>query len=61
MKVTLEIVLEGNVTLSASADIETLKDVGTLGKKLVALPTGVRKTVPDLYERKIEKLRLPKE
>ena len=61
MKVTLEVVLEGNVTLSASAEVETLADVGKLGKKLAELPAGVKKTVPDLYERKVEKLRLPKE
>lgn len=61
MKATLEVLIEGNVTLSASAEVVTLADVAKLGKKLAALPAGVKKTVPDLFTRKVEKLRLPKE
>lgn len=61
MKVTIEVILEGNVTLSASAEVATLADVGKLGKKLAELPGGVKRSVPDLYLRKVERLKLPKE
>jgi hypothetical protein len=61
MKVTLEVVIEGNITLSASAEVKTLKDIATLGKRIAALPSGVKKAVPDLYASKVVKLHLPKE
>jgi hypothetical protein len=61
MKVTLVVVLDGNVRLSASAEVETLKDLGTLGKRITALPSGVKKTVPDLYTRKVTQVGVQKE
>lgn len=61
MKVTLLLELEGGIELPVSAEVTTLADVRKLGTKLAALPAGANKLVPGMAERKVAKLRLPKE
>jgi hypothetical protein len=61
MKVTLEVVLEGNMVLPVSADVETLANLQKLGTALAALPAGANKLMPGAKDRKVEKLRFAKE
>lgn len=46
MKVTLKIMLEGNLFLPVSGEVERLADITRLGAKLGALPAGARKLMP---------------
>lgn len=61
MKITLEIVLDGNMVLPVSAEVDTLSDLAKLGKKLAALPGNSNKLIPGTGERKVERLRFAKE
>ncbi len=61
MKVTLLLELDGGMELPVSADIVTLADVKKLGSKLAELPSGANKLMPGIADRKVMKLRLPKD
>lgn len=61
LKVTLLLELEGGIELPVAAEVVTLADVKKLGTKLAALPAGANKLVPGMGERKIARIRLPKD
>jgi len=61
MKVTLEIVIEGNVTLDASAEVETFGDLRKLAAALQTKVAGVKKFLPDMSGKKVERVRIAKE
>lgn len=61
MKVTLEVELEGGLNLPATAEINKFSDVRKLGAKLTALVSGANKLVSGVGDRKVLKIRLPKD
>ena len=61
MKVTLEAKLEGGTTLDVSAEIEMFSDLTKLAKKLTGHVAGVRKLLPDMAMKKVERLRIATE
>jgi len=58
MKVIIEAVLEGKVSLNAAAEVETFADLSKLGKSLVVKVAGVKKLLPDMAAAKVEKVRI---
>ena len=61
MKVTIEAVLEGKVTLGATAEVATFADLAKLGKSLTTKVAGVKKLLPDMATAKVENVRVTKE
>lgn len=58
MKVTLEAVLEGKVSLQVSAEVATFADLGKLARALDGKVRGVRKILPDMAAARVEKVRI---
>lgn len=46
MKVTIKVLLEGNLYLPVTSEVESLADVARIGAKLAAMPAGARKLMP---------------
>jgi hypothetical protein len=61
MKVTLTATLEGKVKLDATAEVITFRDLDKLGKKLQAQVAGVRKALPDMLDKPVEKVHVTTE
>jgi hypothetical protein len=58
MKVTLEAVLEGKVILDCSAEVATFADLAKLAKNLTAKIAGVKKLLPGMATKQVEKIRI---
>jgi hypothetical protein len=58
MKVDLEVVLEGKITLGVSVEVVAFTDLPKLSKKLSDHVAGVKKQLPEVANRKIEKIRI---
>jgi hypothetical protein len=58
MKVTLEAVLEGKVSLTVSAEVTTFADLSKLGTALTNKVKGVKKILPDMADNAVEKVRI---
>lgn len=58
MKVTLEAVLEGKVTLAVTAEVVTFADLAKLARNISAKVAGVKKLVPDFAAAKVEEVRI---
>jgi hypothetical protein len=56
IKLTLGVVLEGNTQLDLKADVETFADLTKLAKKLQDNVSGIKKVLPDLASKKVEKV-----
>lgn len=56
IKITLGVVLEGNTQLDIKADVETFADLTKLAKKLQDNVSGIKKVLPDLASKKVEKV-----
>ena len=61
MKVVIEATLEGKVVLPISADVDTFTDLNKLATKLSQFVAGVKKVIPDLAARKVERVRVSTE
>lgn len=58
MKVTLTATLEGKIDLDVTAEIDTFADLAKLGKKMGDKVIGVKRALPDLASKKVEKFRV---
>ena len=56
IKLTLGVVLAGNTQLDIKADVETFADLTKLAKKLQDNVSGIKKILPDLASKKVEKV-----
>jgi hypothetical protein len=48
VKANIEVVLDGNMRLPSSCNVDTLPDVAKLGQKLTSLARNAKKFFPDL-------------
>lgn len=58
MKVILKCVLEGKVTLDAAAEVKTFGDLAKLARNLEAKVKGVKKALPDMMDKAVEKVHI---
>lgn len=61
MKVVLEVTLEGKTGLEISAEVETFADLSKLAKKIDANVRGVKKLLPDVASKKLERVKIATE
>lgn len=61
IKVVLAILLEGNTQLDIKADVETFADLAKFAKKLQDNVTGIKKILPDVASKKVERLSIATE
>lgn len=61
MKVKIELILDGNLRLPVVQEVNTVADVGRLGRKLTDLPRNVKRTFPDLVNVAIKSVKLSAE
>lgn len=58
MKVILKATLEGKITLDASAEVATFGDLAKLARNLDAKVKGVKKALPDMMGKTVEKFQV---
>jgi hypothetical protein len=58
MKVTVEVGLEGKTQLDCTAEVNTFADMSKLAGKIVATVKGVKKLLPDLASKSVDKVRI---
>lgn len=58
MKVTLVAILEGKVKMETSAEVKTFGDFSKLANKLTGNVRGVRKALPDMFNKDVESVKV---
>lgn len=61
MKVSLSVQLEGKTALEITAEVVTYADLSKLAKKIEANVSGVKKLLPDMANKQVEKIKVEME